>query len=191
MPLCHHNIFENLGQNLTLLPLTIIVKISLILSTWDVPYCTLLLGEGTFFDTYCNVLTGLISPIGSYLYFPYHVLWSWIVCATVIDALRSDPLMTTLVLPLLCLVCLSMTNNIVIMRGTSTLQITSLVMITLIFLLVLDPVRSCTDKTHCPLCSVTVGDKLCSWIHQLLKLRVSGNRQITWIKLCYKLTSCS
>ena len=70
--------------------------------------------------------------------------------------------MNTLVLPLLCLVCLSMTNDIVIIRGTSTLQITSLVMITLIFSFVLDPVRFCTDKLTCPLCSVTVGDKLCS-----------------------------
>ena len=46
--------------------------------------------------------------------------------------------MTTLVLPLFCLVCLSMTNDIEIIKVTSTLQIASLVMMTLIFPFVLD-----------------------------------------------------
>ena len=63
----------------------------------------------------------------------------------VTDAFSSDSLMihkcTELVQPLLWLLCLSMTNAIVINEGTSTLQITSLVMITLISLCVLDPFR--------------------------------------------------
>ena len=69
--------------------------------------------------------------------------------------------MTTLVLPLLHLACLSMTNDIVIMKGTSTLQITSLV-ITLIFPFILDHVRSSTDKIHVPTVLCDSGDKLCS-----------------------------
>ena len=120
------------------------------LEEWDVPYCILLLGEGTFSNIYPSILMGLMGYITSWLYFHYYVLWSWIVCPTVTDALRSDSLMTTLVLPLLCLVCLYMNNDIMIIRGTSSLQITSLVMITLFFPFVLDPIWSCTDKTHVP-----------------------------------------
>ena len=95
-----------------------------------------------------------------------------------------DHFWSALVLPLLCLVFLSMTNHIAIIRGTLTLHITSLFMITLISPFVLDPfLIPLLIQLLCPLCSMTVGNKLGSWVDRLWNYQqIICNRQMTWNK---------
>ena len=120
----------------------------------------------------------------TYLYCIYYcVLWSWIVCATVTDALMSDSLMistsaTSVVSGMLIYdqwYCdnkgyTNTADYITSYDNTNpSLCIGSFLTPPLIKLLYL-------------LCSVTVGDKLDSWVHWLLYLWISCNRQMTWIK---------
>ena len=98
-----------------------------------------------------------------------------------------------LVLPLPCLASLSMTNYIAIMKNTNTADyITSYDNINL-SLCIGSFLIPYLIKLPCPLCSVTVGNKLGSWVDHLrsyLHLWITYKRQMTWNKGMLKTTNC-